>query len=77
MGRDRKETEKLSLAFNDFVRKTGEPVNLRYLEDLTKREWTVHCQNEKRRAIVLKEKTGKDDSSGVPLAVLMPIPQAA
>jgi hypothetical protein len=77
MGKDRKETEKLSLAFNDFVRKAGEPVNLRYLEDLTKREWTVHCQSGKRRAIVLKEKTGKEDSSGVPLAVIMPIPQAA
>jgi len=77
MSRDRKETEKLSLAFNDFVRKTGEPVNLRYLEDLTKQEWTVHCQNEKRKAIVLKEKTGKENSSGVPLAILMPIPQAA
>jgi len=75
--KDRKETEKLSLAFNDFVRKTGEPVNLRYLEDLTKQNWAVYCQNEKRGAIVLKEKSGNADSSGAPIAVIMPIQQAA
>ena len=75
--KDRKETEKLSIAFNDFVRKTGEPVNLRYLEDLTKQNWAVFCQNEKRRAIVLKEKSGTSDSSGAPMAVIMPIHQAA
>ncbi|MDR0442144.1 MAG: hypothetical protein LBH44_01895 [Treponema sp.] len=77
LGKNRKETEKLSLAFNDFVRKTGEPVNLRYLEDLIKSEWAVFCQNEKRKAIILKEKTGKADSTNVPLAVIMPIAQAA
>ena len=75
--KDRKETEKLSIAFNDFVRKTGEPVNIRYLEDLTKQNWAVFCQNEKRRAIVLKEKSGNADSSGAPMAVIMPIHQAA
>jgi len=42
MGRDRKETEKLSIAFNSFVKQVGEPVNLRYLEDLTKREWAIY-----------------------------------
>jgi hypothetical protein len=79
MGKDRKETEKLSLAFNSFVRQTGEPVNLRYLEDLTKREWTIYCQGEKQRAIVLKEGYGKTevpDTKG-PLAVILPIPKAA
>ena len=75
--KDRKETERLSLAFNDFVRKTGEPVNLRYLEDLTKQNWAVYCQNEKRGAIVLKERSGNADSSGAPMAVIMPIHQAA
>ena len=79
MGRDRKETEKLSLAFNSFVKQVGEPVNLRYLEDLTKREWAIYCQDGKRKAIVLKEKNGSMESPGTkgPLAVILPIPQAA
>jgi hypothetical protein len=58
LGRNRKETEKLSLAFNSFVKQTGEPVNLRYLEDLTKCEWAVFCQDGKRHAIVLRERHG-------------------
>jgi hypothetical protein len=78
MGKDRKETEKLSLAFNSFVKQTGEPVNLRYLEDLTKREWAIYCQDGKRKAIVLKEKSGSlDKGTKGPLAVILPIPQAA
>jgi hypothetical protein len=77
MGKDRNETEKLSIAFNSFVKHTGEPVNLRYLEDLTKREWTVYCQDKKRKAIVLREKNGKADSAKGPLAVILPIPEAA
>jgi hypothetical protein len=78
MGKDRKETEKLSIAFNSFVKQTGEPVNIRYLEDLTKREWAIYCQNGKRKAIVLKEKSGNmDTGTKGPLAVILPIPQAA
>jgi hypothetical protein len=78
MGRDRKETENLSIAFNSFVKQVGEPVNLRYLEDLTKREWAIYCQDGKRKAIVLKEKSGNmDTGTKGPLAVILPIPQAA
>jgi hypothetical protein len=79
MGKDREETERLSLAFNSFVRQTGEPVNLRYLEDLTKREWAIYCQGEKQKAIVLKEGHGKTDGADTkgPLAVILPIPKAA
>ena len=79
LGKDKKETENLSLAFNSFVKETGEPVNLRYLDDLTKREWTVYCQNEKRKAIVLKEKSRKpgEPNGKEPMAVILPIPQAA
>jgi len=76
MGKDRLETERLSVAFDSFVKQTGEPVNLRYLEDLTKREWAVYCQTGKRKSIVLKEKSGNPDAK-VPLAVILPIPQAA
>jgi hypothetical protein len=78
IGKDRKETEKLSLAFNSFVKQTGEPVNFRYLEDLTKREWAIYCQDGKRKAILLKEKSGSPDTGTKgPLAVILPIPQAA
>jgi hypothetical protein len=79
MGKDREETEKLSIAFNSFVKQTGEPVNIRYLEDLTKREWAIYCQNGKRKAIVLKEKSGSMESLRTkgPLAVILPIPHAA
>jgi hypothetical protein len=79
MGKDRKETEKLSIAFNSFVKQTGEPVNLRYLEDLTKREWTIYCQDEKQRAIVLKEGYGQTEAADTkgPLAVILPIHKAA
>jgi len=75
LGKDRKENEKLSLVFNSFVKQTGEPVNVRYLEDLTKRVWIIYCQNEKRRAIILKE-NGKPNEKN-PVAVILPIPQAA
>jgi len=79
LGKDRKETERLSVALHTFMKQTGETVNLRFLEDLTKREWAVYCQNDGRSAIVLRQKTGKagepDEKS--PVAVIMPIAQAA
>jgi hypothetical protein len=79
LGKDRKETEKLSIAYNAFVKQTGEPLNLRYLEDLTKREWAVYCQGEKRKAIVLKARSGKPNSpdAKVLMAIIVPIQQAA
>jgi hypothetical protein len=48
LGKDRKETENLSIVFNSFVRQTGESVNLRYLEDLTKHEWAVYSVSTQR-----------------------------
>jgi hypothetical protein len=79
MGSDKKETEKLSIAFNSLASQTGESVNLRYLDDLTKHEWTVYCQNGKHKVIVLREKNGKIDDTGTkgPLAVILPIKEAA
>jgi hypothetical protein len=79
MGADRKMNEKLSIAFNDFARQTGEAVNLRFLEDLPKRKWVVYSHDEKGKLIVLKLKSGKarepDEKS--PVAVIRPIDQAA
>ena len=72
-GRDRDKTEKLSLAFASLAKQIGEPVNLRFLEDLPKREWAVYSQGEKQKAILLKEKAAEDKL----FAVIMPIPQAA
>jgi hypothetical protein len=69
MGKSREQTERLSWAFNDFVKKTGELVNLRYLEDLTKTKWAVYCQSEKHKAIVLKQE-GAEESV---LAVMVPL----
>jgi hypothetical protein len=69
MGKDRNQTERLSVAFNSFVRQTGELVNLRHIEDLTKKTWSIHCQAEKRKAIVLKEQGAKTDT----FAVIMPL----
>ena len=79
LGRDRKESEKFSIAFKSFMKQTGEAVNLRYLEDLTKKEWAVYCQNGGRGAIVLREKTGRigEPDGKSPIAVIMPIRQAA
>lgn len=75
--KDRKENEKLSLAFNDFLNKTGEPINIRYLEDLTKREWAVFSQSGRKKAIVLREKSGNNGKLDEPLAVILPIMNAA
>ena len=68
-GKDRKQTEKLSVAFNDFVRQTGALVNLRYLEDLAKKRWSVHCQRERNKAIMLKAEGETPDM----VAVIMPL----
>ena len=77
--RDRTETDNLSLAFNTFVKHTGEPVNLRYLEDLTKREWEVYIQGKKQRVILLRQVAvdPKDVNKEGPYAVIMPLSEAA
>jgi hypothetical protein len=69
MGKNRKQNEKLSIAFNDFLRFTGETVNLRFLDDLPKREWGVYCQSKQHTAIMLKEEGATTDT----YAVLMPL----
>jgi hypothetical protein len=68
-GKDRNQTEKLSMAFNAFMRQTGELINLRYLEDLAKKKWALHCQRERNRAVMLKAEDVKLDM----FAVIMPL----
>jgi hypothetical protein len=79
LGRDRNETENFSITFKTLVKQTGETVNLRHIEDLTKREWAVYCQKDGKRAIVLRQRTGKigEPDKKSPVAVIMPIAQAA
>jgi hypothetical protein len=75
ISRNRNETENLSIALNTFAQQTGETVNIRHLEDLTKREWVVYCQKEKNKAIVLKQKGNKNNEPDAksPVAVILPI----
>jgi hypothetical protein len=79
LGKNQRETEKLSIAFQTFARQTGETVNLRFLEDLTKKEWAVYSQKEGQHGIILRQKTGRfrepDEKS--PMALIVPIAKAA
>jgi hypothetical protein len=79
LGKDRKETDKLSIAFNSFVKQTGKAINICYLEDLMKKEWIVYSQSDGKRVILLKPKEGKvgESDSKSPLAVIIPIAEAA
>lgn len=72
-GKNQNQTEKLSRVFNSFVRMTGELINVSFLEDLTKKEWSIHCQAGKNRAILLRELGAKMST----YAVLMPMTDTA
>jgi hypothetical protein len=79
LGKDREENENLSIAFNSFVKQTGETINLRHLDDLTKSEWTIYSHNGDRKLIVLRQQSKKagEAEPKYPVAVIMPIKQAA
>ena len=79
LGKDRKETEKLTVALQSFSKQTGETINLRFLNDLTKKEWTVYSKGKGLNGIVLREKNGRfaELDSKNPVAVIVPIPKAA
>jgi hypothetical protein len=51
-----------------FTQMTGEKVNPDYLADLSKKQWIVYCQNEKRKAVLLKDYNAKET-----YAVIMPL----
>ena len=73
MGKDRKLTASLSEAYSAFVRKTGEVVNLGYLEDLPKTTWTAYKEPGKLKPILLKPEGDEDNK----YAVIMPMGIAA
>ncbi|MCL2442642.1 MAG: hypothetical protein FWD13_04160, partial [Treponema sp.] len=55
-------------ASESFTQTTGEKVNPDYLADLSKKLWVVYCQNEKRKAVLLKDYNAKET-----YAVIMPL----
>jgi hypothetical protein len=58
-----------SRAYISFTKMSGEKVNPSYLSDLTKKTWVIHSQNEKRKALILKEYGAEDET----YAVIMPL----
>lgn len=73
LGRNTSQNAGFSLMFSQIIEKTGEVVNIRYLEDLPKREWKVLSTEEKNRPIMFKRTvSGKEI-----VAVIMPMIRAA
>jgi len=54
---------------SSFTRMTGEKINPSFLSDLTRKPWVVYSQNEKRKALLLKE-YGDEEKT---YAVIMPL----
>ena len=78
LGKKRKESEKLSIAFHTLTKETGETINVRFLEDLTKKEWSIYKQKGSR-AIILRQEKGRigESVNKSPVAIIMPIIEAA
>jgi hypothetical protein len=72
-GKDVEQAERLSKAFTTFVKKVGVTVNLRFIEDLSKTEWTVYGKKEKNKPLMFRK---ADDPDGA-FAVMMPVSEAA
>jgi hypothetical protein len=69
IGKARSTSMAMARAYNSFVRQSGEKVNLHFLEDLPKRQWSIFCQEEKRKPLVLKQ----DGAAMETYAVIMPL----
>jgi hypothetical protein len=63
----------LSEAFRTLIKRTGEAVNLRYLDDLPKKEWKVSVQKKEQTVILLEQK----DAARETFAVFTPLDKAA
>jgi hypothetical protein len=73
LGKNRRETAALTVAFKHLMVKTGEVINLGYLEDLPKVEWSIYKEPGRLKVIVLKPEKPKKDA----LVVIMPMSIAA
>lgn len=69
IGKARSTSMAMTRAYHAFVRQSGEKVNPHFLEDLPKRRWSIYCQNEKRKPLVLKEEGAAMET----YAVIMPL----
>jgi len=73
LGQKQNQCAQMSIVFHDLLAKTGEVVNLKYLDDLGKDEWRLYSQEEKHKALMFKrEEAGKES-----FAVIMPMDLAA
>jgi hypothetical protein len=55
------------------VKKTGEVINMRYLDDLPKKKWAVSVHKDKKTVILLEQQGTADET----YAVFVPIAKAA
>jgi hypothetical protein len=62
-----------SLAYAQLIERTGEVVNLRYLDDLPKKEWQIYSLEKKNRPLVFKRSVDGKET----VAVIMPMSTAA
>jgi hypothetical protein len=62
-----------SLAFAQLIERTGEVVNLRYLDDLSKKEWQLFSLEAKNRPLMFKREVDGKEA----VAVIMPMSTAA
>jgi hypothetical protein len=68
-GKARSASMAMTRAYNSFVKQSGERVNPHFLEDLPKKQWSIYCQKEKRKPLVLKE----DGAAMETYAVIIPL----
>ena len=62
LGQKQSQCAQMSIAFHEFMAKTGEVVNLKYLDDLVKNEWRFYSQEEKHKALHVQGRGGEDSS---------------
>jgi hypothetical protein len=74
IGKDMEMAADMSLAFNDFVQKTGTIVNLKYLDDLPKREWRLSVHRDRKTVVMMEQKDAPNNAFAVfaPLASSVP-----
>ena len=65
-----KNGEKMSVAYNTLISKSGRLINLHFLEELPKRKWKLYSENEKNKVLVLRDSEEEDSLYAViaPLA---------
>ena len=69
IGKAQSTAREKSRVYDSFVKQSGERVNPRFLEDLTKKRWIICCQGEKRKPVLLREEGARMDA----YAVIMPL----